>query len=256
MSACRRQAKKPRACALLGVGLCVVLGLLAVSPPLRAQACAPIAGGDAVLAQVDAQERLSWLSRQLEDESLAAQRWSGVWRAGYITAAAGEVAITPFQSRAARSETYLGASSCLVGVVALSVSPLEVMAQGQGQRARSAELAGREGVCAALARVEHRLIAHAANERQHKGWLNHTGNAAFNILVGSLFAFALHDKTAGVVNLVAGTAIGELMINTQPDRLTDVLRDYRAGHLDTPAPAWLRAVTAVPAMAPGVALAF
>lgn len=256
MSVRRPHMPSARTRAPVAMAWCAALVLMAASPPLHAQSCAAMDGADAALQQIDPQERVDWLSKQLEDESAAAQRWSGVWRAGYITAAAAEVALTPFQSRTDRKESYLGASSCLVGVVALTVSPLDVTEDGKGQRARTAEWARSEGLCAALARVERRVIAHAANERSNKGWLNHTGNAAFNILLGALFAFGLHDKTAGVVNLVAGTAVGELMINTQPDRLTDVLHDYRAGHLDTPAPAWLRLMAAAPTAGPGLALAF
>ncbi len=229
---------------------------VAFEAPALAQSCPPLAPGEPALTQPEAQARLTYLASELEAESERAQLWSGLWRSGYTAIAAAQMAVTPFQSRDGRRETYVNTGSSLVGVLALSVSPLDVIEHGKGLRGRAAQLAKERGVCAALATVQDTLASDAADEQQNKGWVTHAGNAAFNLAIGAVLAFAMHDKTSAAINVVAGTAVGEAMIATQPDRLSRVLQDRRGGLPEMPKTNGVRLVPAAQGTGIGLALRF
>jgi len=209
--------------------VCVLLAVAGAARPAIARTCGAIAPAVAALSEADAQARLTYLTREIENESQRAQMWSGLWRSGYTAIAAAQMALTPFQNRADRLDGYVGTASSLVGVIALTVAPLDVIEDGRDLEVRSARMARLQGVCAALTQMEHSLLAAAADERQNKGWVTHAGNAAFNFMIGAILAYGLNHKVSGAINTVAGVAIGEVMIATQPDHLTDVLRAYRIG---------------------------
>ena len=228
----------------------------AFEAPALAQSCAPLAPGEPVLTQPEAQARLTFLASELEAESERAQLWSGLWRSGYTAIAAAQMAVTPFQVREDRLESYVNTGSSLVGVLALTLSPLDVIEHGKGLRARAVRMAKERGVCAALATVQDTLAADAADEQQNKGWVTHVGNVAFNLAIGAVLAFAMHDKTSGAINVVAGTAVGEVMMATQPDRLRRVLQDRRGGLPETLKTTGIRLVPAAQGTGLGLALQF
>ncbi len=157
--------------------------------------------------------------------------YDSIWRGSYAALTVGQLAVAPALHGNDRSVDLVGAGSSLVGVLALTVAPLDVMTDGKDLTSKAKQRATTQGLCPTLAAVQELLMANERDERECVGWLEHAGNAVFNVALGAWIAYGLHDKTSGLVNAVAGTAVGELMFATQPRRLTDVLAQYRQGHL-------------------------
>jgi len=65
--------------------------------------------------------------------------------------------------------------------------------------------------------------------------LIHLGNAALNIAGGLVMGIFFRQWIAGAEAAVIGTAVGEVMILTQPTGSEKALARYRAGDLGQPA---------------------
>ncbi len=207
-----------------------------VAAAAAADPCAPLAGAATELQDRDPQARMDFLVHALEGEAHRARVYDTAWRGTYAALTVGQLAVAPLLDGNDRLVDLTGAASSLVGVIALTVAPLDVMSDGHQLGARVQQQVSEHGLCPALAQVQELLVRDERDERECVGWLEHAGNVAFNLALGAWIAYGLHDKTSGWINAVAGTAVGELMFATQPRRLTRVLSHYRTGRLAGDAP--------------------
>jgi hypothetical protein len=83
--------------------------------------------------------------------------------------------------------------------------------------------------CEALAMLEAEMVAAARAERFGKSWLTHGGNLLLNSGVGLVLALGWNDWENAWATTTIGTAIGEVMIWTQPMGVSRALERYRTG---------------------------
>src|SRR5205085_52841 len=71
-------------------------------------------------------------------------------------------------------------------------------------------------VCALLADAEGLLVRDVKSAAFGKSALTHAGNFLFNIGVGLVLGVAFHHWTQAAIQSLAGIAVGEVMIISQP----------------------------------------
>ena len=185
-------------------------------------------------AALPAEARLQWIDARLAHTARGARRWTWGWGIGIGVATVANLAPLPFVARQDRIDWYTGAATTIVGIVPLLIAPLDVIEDARALHARvgDASHADEVRVCADLADAERRLARDAKNQADGQRWWLHAGNVVLNVGVGLFLALGYHHWGAGALNAVAGSAIGEAIILTQPTDTIGDLRRYRAGALE------------------------
>jgi hypothetical protein len=188
----------------------VVVLLLAVSVPARAQDC---------------EARLGWIDARLGRTARHARLWSWGWGIGLGVSTVGSLVAAPFVAEEERPDWYVNAFTSAVGMLPLIIAPLPVMHDAD-------EVHGLTGdACARLAQAELLLARDAQGERAGRAWWNHALNVVLNGGAG-LFLGLVYDRwQSGILTAVVGTAVGEVMIFTQPTGSLDAEAAYRRGEL-------------------------
>jgi hypothetical protein len=213
------------------LGLLIILGAAA---PTRAASCPPGLGGGATIGQVDPEIRLAWIDQHLGRTAHRARIWTWGWGIGIGASAVGDLIPVAFVAPENRIDWYTGAVTSVIGVVPLLVAPLDVIQDSRELRARLDARIATDDVCRLLADAETRLARAAANQAAGRRWWLHAGNLALNAGVGLFLGLGYHHWAAGAWNGIAGAAIGEAIILTQPTSSIDDLRSYRAGTIESP----------------------
>ena len=218
----------------------LLCGMLAVVAAARTggAACVAPPGAPQALANVDGRERLFWINRHLELVARRGRVWALGWGVGIGAAGAASLMAVPFVAPSNRVDWYTGAATAAVGVVPFIVSPLTVTRDGPrlGELIATTPLADDDQTCALLAKAELMLRDDAANERRNRAWYIHVGNLAFNTGVFLFLGIGFHHWTAGAVNGLAGAAVGEAIIFTQPTGAIHAAEAYDRGDLSAAAP--------------------
>lgn len=144
------------------------------------------------------------------------------------------LAAVPFVAPGDRVDWYTSAASAAVGVIPFLVDPLDVIRDGRELHQRVAALpaeAPDDAVCALLGDAEARLVRDARDQRQQQAWYLHAGNVAFNTGVLLFLGLGFHHWESGLINGIAGAAVGEALILTQPTSSISDLEAYRKGAL-------------------------
>ncbi|HZL20229.1 MAG TPA: hypothetical protein VFG23_21030, partial [Polyangia bacterium] len=128
---------------------------------------------------------------------------------------------------------YTGAVSAAVGVAAFVFAPPAILHDAPALRADMAEARADAdpGVCSLLAGAEARLVHDAQDEARQRRWYIHAGNLVFNAGLGLFLGLGYHHWSGGVINALAGAAVGEALIFTSPTATIDDLAAYRSGAL-------------------------
>ena len=129
-------------------------------------------------------------------------RWSWLGVHGAFTV--GQLVLSRFVEEPERIGMYLGAGSSVVGALTVALTP--AVPDGSGPASD----------------LDARLKAGALAERVGTAWWAHAANAAFNVARGAILGIFFGQWTSGLITAVGGTAIGELMILTQPTALIPV----------------------------------
>jgi hypothetical protein len=200
-------------------------------------------GASARLDGIDARTRLDWIDARLAEAGRHARVWRWAWGGGIAASGVASLAVVPFVRREDRVDWYTSAGSAAIGVVPFLVSPPRVAREPRERADAEARAAagvaaasvaasdGEDRVCPLLFDAETRLARDAEDQRrQQTPWL-HIGNVAFNTGVMLFLGLGFHHWTGGIINGVAGAAVGEAIILTQPTRSIDDLQSYRAGAL-------------------------
>jgi hypothetical protein len=221
------------------VTLALVLPWVASSSVARAATtCAAPPGADPRLQTIDAQERLAWIDQRLTHVGRQARWWAWAWGGGIGASGVASLIAVPLVSSSSRVDWYVSAGEAAVGVIPFLVAPLSVIGDAPKLHAAVAAVAlpsgGDQdaGLCALLADAEQKLAAGATDEALQQRWWIHAGNVIFNTGVVLFLGLGFHHWSAGIANGVAGAAVGEAIIFTQPTGTVDDLAVYQRGHLD------------------------
>jgi hypothetical protein len=209
--------------------LALVCGFATLSSAAVARAATCPAHGDrGPIAAPEARERLFLITRQLEEESRRGHVWAYGWGVGIGAAGVASLAVVPFVPPSQRVDWYTSAATAAIGVVPFIVAPLKVTRTGPALSAAiaAAPLDDDARVCALVADAEHTLAEAAANERVQRSWWLHAGNLAFNTGVFLFLGLGFHHWSAGAVNGLAGAAVGEAIIFSQPTGAIDAEASY------------------------------
>jgi hypothetical protein len=200
----------------------------------RADTRCPVQEGtEPHVAALDGRARLEWIDRRLLREAPRMSFWNWGWAIGIGAAGVGTLIAVPFVSPESRVDYYTGAGAAAIGVLPFVLSPPTVIGASHELHARltSTPPATDDEVCALLADAEVKLVQSARNARMTTAWYAHLGNLAFNTGI-VLFEGLLFDRwKGGLINGIAGLAIGETVIFTQPTRVIDDLAAYNRGDL-------------------------
>jgi hypothetical protein len=196
--------------------------------------CAAPPASSRALAAIDARERLGWIDRTLQAEAARARRWTLGWSIGIGAAGLISLAPAPFVSADSRVDWIAGGVTAAIGVIPFLVAPLAVSRDAPRLRASleaAQPLDDDRRLCLLLADAEQKLEKDAANQRSMRGWWSHAGNVLFNLGVTAVLGFGYHHWASGIINGAAGIAVGEVVIFTQPNALTDDWNAYRRADL-------------------------
>jgi hypothetical protein len=192
------------------------------------------------LGRLDPTRRLAWIAAHLSRSEENARLWTFGWGGGIAAAGVGSLAAVPFVASESRVDWYTGAVSAGVGVAAFVIAPPAVLhdapalreeiARFQSAAAAATNAAAADAdVCPLLASAEARLARDARDEQRQGRWYVHLGNLLFNAGLGLFLGLGYHHLGAGVVNAVAGAAVGEAIIFTRSTAAIDDLGAYLGG---------------------------
>jgi hypothetical protein len=232
-------AKARRPARALGLGATIAAAaaaavaaatLFAPAPARAAEGCPIPAMAGPALAGVEPTRRLAWIEARLTRTEQRAQRWAFRWGAGIAGSGIASLLPAPFVAPENRVDWYTAAAASGIGVAAFVVAPPIVLRDAPALRTEIAR-STRADVCSLLAVAETDLVRVARDEAGRGRWYAHLGNVLFNVGVGLFLGLGFHHWTAGAVNAVAGTAVGEAVIFTRPTGTIHELDAYLAGSL-------------------------
>ena len=213
--------------ALLGVLLlCVVLPRLAL-----AAGCPVPPGAASALASRDSAERIHFLRAKLQAESGRAGAWLELWDVSLAALAVVPVALVPVApDQGYATDLLFGAATSAATVVMITALPPPALAHQSSIAPRPG--GPPEDSCEEVARLEALFSQVAQAEAAGQGVRAHLMNVVVNVGVAMLgLGVGLGRWQSAILGSISGTALGELMLLTQPRYLMDDLGRYRAGEL-------------------------
>lgn len=189
----------------------------------------------------DSLERLQFLCERLDARERNLRLWWGIWVGVHASMGAAQALVAGFADRAfespKRARSYrnslaTGAITSGVGLVAALASyPAGARGCAPARRLRDGST---EGDARALALAEKHMRDTAKGLRFGRSWLTHLGGVVVNLAAGLVLWLAFDQPVDGAVQLLAGTAVAELQVWTQP---TATIRDWDEYLRRFPAPA-------------------
>jgi len=147
--------------------------------------------------------------------------------------------VVPFVAKGDRIDWYTSAGSAAFSVFPFLVAPLDVPRDAKALHRRLSALpadAPEDEVCSLLLDAETKLVHDAEDERSQQRWYVHAGNVAFNTGVLLFLGLGYHHWESGLINGLAGAAVGEALILTQPGATIGQAAAYRSGNEQTGGP--------------------
>lgn len=191
-----------------------------------------LAGVSPRLVETDPRARLSWIDTRLSASARTARQWTWGWGGGIAASGVASLAVVPFVAPGDRIDWYTSAGSAAIGLIPFLTSPFDVTTDAPAlHRAldvRSLEIPAAE-VCGLLDTAEASLARDAANQQTQRSPWFHVANLAFNLGVTLFLGLGFHHWAGGAINGIAGAAVGEAIIFTQPSATIEDLSAYRQG---------------------------
>jgi hypothetical protein len=196
------------------------LGLRSCTALLAACLTLVTADAHAMPANDECAARLQFIDARLQHTAHRARVWSWGWGLGLSALTIGNLALVPLVDREERVDYYVGAVNALTGVLPLLILPLTAM---EDARILKTKRAAGTDCRALLPEAEAMLVRSAVSQAEGRAWWNHVANVIVNGGAGLFLGLAYDHWGAGIFGGVAGIAIGEAMIFTQPiDSIADV----------------------------------
>ena len=171
----------------------------------------------------DISERINFIQTCFDKGQTSGKVWSYGWIGVYgaLTGIQGVAAINTDHNRLTN---IVGASQSLLGLAVLIIDPFHARSSGSDLRALPASTP--EELKFKLEKAESWLERNYKQEKLGRSWLIHAGVVAGSMLEGGA---VWHDDgfKSGVISFLAGVAVGEIQIWTQPTR---GIRDYNDYH--------------------------
>ncbi|HXJ20478.1 MAG TPA: hypothetical protein VMT03_09605 [Polyangia bacterium] len=219
----------------MGLALFLAVASGASARQARAEARCPAvpAGVQPQVALIDGRTRLEWIDRRLSSAAPGSSTWNWGWAIGIGAAGVGTLIAAPFVSPDSRVDYYTGAGAAALGVLPFILAPPQVIGAAHDLHAK---LLGKppvtdDEVCDLLADAENKLVSSARNTQLMTGWYAHLGNLAFNTGIVLFEGLLFHRWKGGLINGVAGFAVGEAVIFTQPRQIIRDREAYDRGDL-------------------------
>ena len=210
------------------VRLCTFALVASLSTSALAVECAAPEGTTSQgLAAQSPEARVAFLSKLLGEQSVAIQRWTLLWGAGYGLMTIGQLALMPLLP-AHREDWVIGAASSAVGFAVVVIDPPEVL-QGGPVFVERARVVTPEQTCQLLIDGERMLSAGAKKQAFSTSWISHVVNVLFNVGVGLILGLGYDRWQTAAINGAVGIAIGEATTLTTPTGLIDGWERYRFG---------------------------
>lgn len=147
------------------------------------------------------------VEQRLVAEERAFSRWRWAWTGIYGGFTVGNLVGSRLVDPAERIDYHVGAITSAIAILPLFLLPQPKAAPGT---CAGGDQAGR---VACLLELHARV---AEYQRDCQRWPVHVINVAFNAAVSAYLALHPRHYAAAAINLVVGTAIGEVQIFTQP----------------------------------------
>lgn len=199
----------------------VALGLTLSASQVRAETCPVPDGARLRLGSFPAAARLAFITARFDEERPRARSWAWTWTVVDAGIAVGQLVAVPGTSGNAQIFLGTGAALALAGVaqiLLMPITPPELDWQ-------------RDAGCVGLADAERSFARAARNEELASGFPAHAGNFVINAGFGLALGLTGAGWAPAVLSGVAGWALGEAQILTQPVQLVSDLERYRSGDL-------------------------
>lgn len=207
------------------------LALLVVFPhPARAQSRR---------SDADVSRRIAFIQERFDRATPAARLWWNGWYATYLTLTVGQGAFAiATTDKGTREDMVVGTLTSALGVVPLGVFGFEPRYAAAEVRAMPAATPAQRR--RKLAAAEELLRQSADTERFGRSWLSHVLGDGVSLGSGAILAFGYGRTTSGILNAVAGVAITEFQIFTQPTAAIDDYQEYSSNGAQRTRPAEMR----------------
>jgi hypothetical protein len=142
------------------------------------------------------------LEQRIDAEERRFEVWRWSWLAAFTAMAAGNLALVPRTEPEARVDRYTGAIMSVAAMPALFLfaQPDPRDACGDDRDRCTRELWERVGT----------------HQRAARGWPMHAATIGANLIAAGVLAFGYERWSSAALQLVVGSAIGELQIYTRP----------------------------------------
>jgi hypothetical protein len=197
--------------------------LVVLGPALAAAQCPAPSGARAELASRPVSERMGYLSRALDTDAANTRTWRLAWGTTYALGTLGQIIPMPLLGPEDQKDFVVGVLSTASGVAFTLIGTPAVMEDAPLMAARVA--AGGDE-CALLADLERLVVTDAANEMSCVAWYMHAANVAFNLGLGLIIGLGFGHWVSALINFVAGAAVGEATLFTQPAALDGAWKSY------------------------------
>lgn len=195
--------------------------LLASSAPAFAD-CPSVLHPDRRVSEEEAGARVERITAALAEDAADAELWTGAWLLAYTAITAGQLgALVALDDPGERTDLYVGIAGSFGALAGIPLFPLAVLEDGRLLAAYDADL------CRGLAVAERTLERDAENEATGVAWFVHVANVAVNVALGLLLGLGYDRWLSGAISAASGTAIGEIMLFTQPTGAIDALDEMQ-----------------------------
>jgi hypothetical protein len=178
---------------------------------------------DGRVSEAEAGARVERIGAALAEDAADAELWTGAWLLTYAAITAGQLgALVLLDDPGERTDLYVGIAGSFGALAGIPLFPLAVLEDGPLLATYDAD------VCRELAIAERTLERDAENEAMGVAWFVHVANVAVNLALGLLLGVGYDRWLSAAISAASGTAIGELMLFTQPTGAIDALEEMRA----------------------------
>ncbi|BCS96568.1 hypothetical protein DSLASN_22000 [Desulfoluna limicola] len=193
--------------------------------------CLPLAWGEEGGIEIDAQARIDWIQKAMDDGAGASRFWQYGWTGIYGADVILEIAIAIDKDGEdegdERFDSGVNATLSLLGVVGLALDPMTL--HRDAKTLSTMPQASEEEIAAKLAAAELYLRKGAEREIRERSLKTHLTYGAVNLAGGLVVTLDGGRHQDGLALFAVATLVSELQIFTTPQRATASWEAYQNG---------------------------